>query len=76
MAIDALTGCKAYDPESGIDLYGYVPTFVVGIIFTALFLLTTVAHIYQSVWKRRWWTLTFAVGALSKLATTTYLISL
>ncbi|KAH7912843.1 RTA1 like protein-domain-containing protein [Hygrophoropsis aurantiaca] len=62
-----LSRAQAFDPEvllrgnTGIGPYDYVPTRSVGIIFTTLFAISTVAHIIQSVRFRLWWLLPTAV---------------
>lgn len=66
MAIDQFEGCAPYNDE--YDLYGYAPELAPGIVFCLLFLLTTVAHVFQAWRTRTWWALVFAVGGLSTLS--------
>ncbi|KAF7588701.1 hypothetical protein BBP40_005301 [Aspergillus hancockii] len=50
---------------SGIPApYGYIPSEAAGIVYTALFALTTFAHVGQAAWTKAWWCLMFAVGSL------------
>ena len=58
-----ITGCAAWDPKNTGE-YNYQPTLAGGIIFSVLFGGSMLLHIYQSVRKRTWWTLVFAIGAL------------
>ena len=59
------TGCLAYTPTQE-TAYGYVPSLAAGIVYCALFGLSMLAHVYQTIRYRSWWTFVFAVGALSK----------
>ena len=46
--------------------YHYMPSLAAGIVFVALFALSMSGHVVQSIWKRTWWSMVFAAGALSK----------
>jgi hypothetical protein len=64
MTIQRFQGCVAL--QHGIKPeYGYKPELAAGIAFCLCFGLSMFAHIYQAYHKRIWWTLVFAVGALS-----------
>jgi hypothetical protein len=65
MLIPRSTNCAAPHPRSG-NQYGYTPGLAIGIIFCALFGLSTLVHVYQTHRYRSWWTYVFVVGALSK----------
>ncbi|KAH7920424.1 RTA1-domain-containing protein [Leucogyrophana mollusca] len=64
---ELLSRAQEFDPQvllrgnTGIGPYDYVPTRSVGIAFTTLFAISTVAHIVQSVRFRLWWLLPTAV---------------
>ncbi|KAF2137033.1 uncharacterized protein K452DRAFT_236585 [Aplosporella prunicola CBS 121167] len=47
--------------------YGYVPSKSAGIAYLVLFGLSMFAHCFQTVMTRSWWTLVFAVGALTEV---------
>ena len=52
---------------AGIDnAYHYRPSLTAGIVFLVFFGLSMLVHVAQSIWKRTWWTLVFAVGCLSE----------
>ncbi|KAF2137940.1 uncharacterized protein K452DRAFT_216069, partial [Aplosporella prunicola CBS 121167] len=58
--------CHAY--IEGIDTnYGYVPSEAAGAVFLALFGVSMLAHTYQTVRTRSWWTLVFSIGALTEV---------
>lgn len=65
MTIQRFQGCTPYDRKQGNE-YGYVPHLAPGIVFTTLFAICTVLHIIQASWKRRWWCVVFAIGALTE----------
>ena len=64
MPIQQYVGCKPWDPMKGNE-YGYLPHLALGIFFVTLFSLSTILHTIQASWKRRWWCMLFALGALS-----------
>lgn len=66
MPISRLVGCVAYDDRYK-TLYGYVPSLAPGIAFVVLFGLSTLIHLGQTIWTRRWWTIVFALGAVTEL---------
>jgi len=60
-----VSGCTPLFP--GIPTqYGYRPSLAAGIVFCSIFGLSFVLHVAQMIWKRRWWTICFAIGAFSK----------
>lgn len=61
------TGCVAYNSKAKEPTYGYDPSLVAGIIFSVVFGLTMSAHILQTIKYRKWWYLSFAIGALCEL---------
>ena len=61
------TGCVAFDPSAKLPVYGYDPSLAPGIVFSVVFGLTMIAHFYQAIRYRKWWYLTFAIGALGEL---------
>lgn len=67
MPIAKFTGCRPWDPKAGNE-YGYRPSLAPGVAFCTLFSISLALHIFQACWKRTWWTLVFAVGALSKFS--------
>ncbi|KAF2180039.1 putative RTA1 domain protein [Zopfia rhizophila CBS 207.26] len=66
MPIEIFVGCATWDPDHG-NLYGYRPHLAPGIAFCVLFVLSMIAHAGQAWWKKRWWCMVFAVGALTEL---------
>ncbi|KAF5864643.1 hypothetical protein ETB97_007201 [Aspergillus alliaceus] len=55
--------CHSY--ISGVDTsYGYIPSQAAGIVFTALFAVTTSGHVAQAAWTRAWWCFLFAIGSI------------
>ncbi|KAL1618954.1 hypothetical protein SLS56_010325 [Neofusicoccum ribis] len=60
------SGCVANNPDIDTS-YGYVPSEAAGITFIALFGVTTLLHLGQSIWSRQWWTLLFALGGLTEV---------
>jgi len=66
MPIQQFTGCAPWDPEQG-NLYGYRPHLAPGVAFITLFSISMILHVVQAWWKRRWWCMLFAVGALTEV---------
>ncbi|KAL1302764.1 hypothetical protein AAFC00_003111 [Neodothiora populina] len=61
------SGCTpAWDPSFG-NAYGYKPSLAGGIVFCVLFGLSMLVHVGQSIYYRSWWSMVFAVGALTEL---------
>ena len=56
-------GCVPYDPNARAPSYGYDPDLGAGIVFTAVFFLSMLAHIVQVTRSRKWWYSAFALGA-------------
>ena len=56
-------GCIPYDPKAIAPTYGYDPDLAAGIVFTAVFFLSMLAHIVQVAMSRKWWYSAFALGA-------------
>lgn len=56
-------GCLAYSPSIDTS-YGYRPSLAAGVVFTVLFTLSTVVHMYQLVSTRAWWQVVFVVGGV------------
>ena len=61
------TGCVAYNPAAKEPTYGYVPDMASGIAFSIVFGLIMIAHFGQTIFYRKWWYLSFGIGALSEL---------
>ena len=61
------TGCVAFNPDAKLPTYGYDPTLAPGIVFSVVFGLTMLAHFAQTIQHRKWWYLSFGIGALSEL---------
>lgn len=59
-------GCIAYDPKAIAPTYGYVPNLVAGIVFAAVFFVSTILHIVQVARCRKWWYSSLALGALGE----------
>jgi len=59
-------GCHALIEGHG-TAYGYVPWRAAGITYCVLFGLSMLVHIYQTIRTRAWWTVVFAIGALTEL---------
>ncbi|KAK9242000.1 putative RTA1 domain protein [Lipomyces tetrasporus] len=63
---DLASGCHAI--IEGVETsYGYKPSLVAGIIFSALFGLSMLVHTAQLCWKRTWWCSVFSIGCLVEL---------
>ena len=56
-------GCVPYDPNAVAPTYGYDPDLGAGIVFTAVFFLSMLAHIVQVIRARKWWYSALALGA-------------
>lgn len=56
--------CLKYIDGVGNNFH-YIPSLPAAIIFIALFSLSGIAHLVQSVYTRSWWYLVFTVGCLS-----------
>ncbi|ORY02045.1 putative RTA1 domain protein [Clohesyomyces aquaticus] len=67
MVVAKLTGCHPYDPNGGLNLYGYHPHLAPGAAFCTLFFLSIIVHTGQAWYKKRWWCLVFSIGALTEL---------
>jgi hypothetical protein len=65
MPVATFTGCVPWNPQLSNE-YGYRPSLAPGLAFDILFCTSMLLHIFQASWKRTWWTLVFALGALSK----------
>jgi len=65
-AIARFEGCAPWDPVLG-NQYGYKPSLAAGIAFCVLFTVTMTVHVAQAWYKKRWWCLLFAIGALTEL---------
>lgn len=65
MPIQRFVGCTPWDPSIH-NQFGYRPSLAAGIAFCICFIVSMFLHIFQAYRKRTWWTLVFAVGALSK----------
>ena len=60
-------GCVAWSPSTfGTSVYGYRPSFDLGVIFCTLFGVSLLLHSGQTLCKKQWWLLVFVLGALSK----------
>ena len=59
-------GCVAYDPLATAPTYGYDPNLAAGIIFTVVFFLSMLLHIWQTWKSRKWWYSSLALGAFSE----------
>ncbi|KAF5646365.1 RSB1 [Fusarium sp. NRRL 52700] len=63
---DLRKGCHAL--ITGVHTsYGYVPSKAAGIVFCALFGLTTIVHIIQLGRSRIWWCAVFVIGGLVEI---------
>ncbi|KAG4438072.1 hypothetical protein IFR05_006438 [Cadophora sp. M221] len=63
---DFRTAC--YAQVAGFEgPYGYQPSLVAGIIFSALFSISMVLHTITTIRNRLWWQIIFAVGALTEV---------
>ena len=62
-----LNGCVAYDANAKAPAYGYDPHAAPGVIFTLVFAISMLVHLFQTVVSRKWGYLTFAIGALGHL---------
>lgn len=52
-------------PVPGVEgVYGYDPSLGWGVVFSVLFGLSMASHLFSTVRNRRWWQVTFAIGAL------------
>ena len=60
------SGCIAYNPEY-TPAYNYVPSLAAGIVFSVIFLLAMVTHYAETIWTRKWFYVSFALGATGKL---------
>ena len=60
-------GCTAYNAAAKDPTYGYVPNLAAGIVFSLVFGLIMLAHFAQTIQYRKWWYLSFGVGALGEL---------
>ena len=73
MTVDAFdlknrdTGCVPYNPAAKAPTYGYVPGLAAGIVYSVVFGLITLGHVAQTVKYRKWWYITFALGAVAEL---------
>ena len=47
--------------------YGYEPSLAAAILFTVLFILTTITHIGQTLWKRTWFMFPFILGGICEI---------
>jgi hypothetical protein len=47
--------------------YSYRPSLAAGVVFVICFFLSASAHAIQSFRAKRWWQLTFTVGAVAEL---------
>lgn len=56
-------GCVPYDPNAIAPTNGYDPDLAAGIVFTAVFFLSMLAHVVQVATNRKWWYSAFALGA-------------
>ena len=54
--------CMAYNAELG-NPYGYLPSTPAGVIFSILFGISAIIHLWQTIKCRRLWTLLFVFGA-------------
>ncbi|KAL9115155.1 MAG: hypothetical protein Q9227_000949 [Pyrenula ochraceoflavens] len=60
------TGCVKWDPTVD-NSYHYQPHLSAGLVFSIVFGLSTLVHLAQTTIKRKWWYLTFALGAIGEL---------
>lgn len=56
-------GCVPYNPYATAPTYSYDPDLSAGLVFTAVFFLSMLAHIVQVTISRKWWYSAFALGA-------------
>jgi hypothetical protein len=47
--------------------YSYRPSLAAGIVFCGLFFTSSCLHTAQAIKARRWWQLTFTIGAVAEL---------
>ncbi|OCL14405.1 RTA1-domain-containing protein [Glonium stellatum] len=66
MPIPQFVGCEPWVPIIRNE-YGYPPHLAPGVVFVTLFTISTILHIVQASWKRRWWCMLFALGALIEI---------
>jgi len=59
-------GCVTYDPRAIAPTYGYDPSLAAGIVFTVVFFLSMLHHIWQTVRSRKWWYSALALGAFGE----------
>lgn len=59
-------GCVAWDPAVD-NIFHYDPSLAAGVIFSVVFALSMLAHTAQTIISRKWWLLSFALGALGEL---------
>lgn len=57
------SGCVAYDTYYEPP-YQYDPSLVAGIIFCVCFFVGTAAHLWTTISKRKWFYLSFVLGAV------------
>ncbi|KAL9630853.1 MAG: hypothetical protein Q9164_006205, partial [Protoblastenia rupestris] len=52
------------NPNGDFKLYHYDPSMAAAVLFTILFLLTTMLHMYQLLLTRTWYMVPFLIGGI------------
>ncbi|KAI9723812.1 MAG: hypothetical protein M1828_004062 [Chrysothrix sp. TS-e1954] len=60
---DRRQGCVAYDASVDTGPYDYKPNEVAGIIFSVIFVISTLAHSFQYMYTRKWFYVVFSLAA-------------